>query len=336
MSTVRRYNEDVFLDRGSAKILSVVEDGGRRAVVLDSTVFYPEGGGQPGDRGTINGVAVTEVLEGEDGAVLHFVEGPGADALKPGKAELRLEAARRRYFMTHHTAQHLLSATILRLFGAPTLSMHLGEDCCTIDVDSGTLTAEDLAAAEDAAFAVIEEDYPVIVHLCPPENIADFPLRKRPPEDESVIRVIEIDGYDFSPCCGTHLPSTGPIGIIKTIGLEKYKGMTRVSFLAGRRALWDYRTVPLRSGGRFGAAEGAGGGHRPGGPGAGGQERGPGADPAEPPGEPGGLRGGEAHSLLRREGVRPVLRGPYPGRGRQGRSGGPEADRRGDSGGVGG
>jgi alanyl-tRNA synthetase len=243
MSTVRRYNEDVFLDRGSAKILSVVEDGGRRAVVLDSTVFYPEGGGQPGDRGTINGVAVTEVLEGEDGAVLHFVEGPGADALKPGKAELRLEAARRRYFMTHHTAQHLLSATILRLFGAPTLSMHLGEDCCTIDVDSGTLTAEDLAAAEDAAFAVIEEDYPVIVHLCPPENIADFPLRKRPPEDESVIRVIEIDGYDFSPCCGTHLPSTGPIGIIKTIGLEKYKGMTRVSFLAGRRALWDYRTV---------------------------------------------------------------------------------------------
>ncbi|MFA6507327.1 MAG: alanyl-tRNA editing protein [Treponemataceae bacterium] len=243
MATERRYYEDIFLDRGTASILSVFNEGDRRALILDSTLFYPEGGGQPGDRGTINGVAVTEVIEQEDGTVLHYVEGPGADTIGLGKAELRVDAVRRRYFATQHTAQHLLSATILRLFGKPTLSMRLGDDYCTIDVDAAELSAADLAAAEDAVFTVIEEDYPVITHLCPPENLADFPLRKRPPTDESVIRVIEIDGYDYSPCCGTHLPSTGRIGTLKIIGGEKYKGMTRVSFVAGRRAFLDHQTV---------------------------------------------------------------------------------------------
>lgn len=242
MATTRRYYENVDLDRCEATILTIEPIDGRRAVILDSTVFYPEGGGQPDDRGTINGVAVTAVRErGED--VLHFVEGPGAEALAPGKAELRIDADRRRDFATQHTAQHLLSATVLRLYGAPTLSMHLGDESCTIDVDAPELAAAALAEAEEAAFDVIEADYPVIAHLCPPEDIAAFPLRKRPPADEEVIRVIEIDGYDYSPCCGTHLPSTGRIGTIKVIGAEKYKGMTRVTFVAGRRAFCDHRAV---------------------------------------------------------------------------------------------
>ncbi len=242
MATVRRYYEDVDLDRGEATILSIENIEGKRAVVLDSTIFYPEGGGQSDDRGTINGAAVTAVRErGTD--ILHFVDGPLAAALAPGKAELRIDAGRRRDFATQHTAQHLLSATILRLFGAPTLSMHLGDETCTIDVDTPELGATALAAAEEAAFDIIETDYPVIAHLCPPEDIAAFPLRKRPPADEAVIRVIEIDGYDYSPCCGTHLPSTGRIGAIKIIGAERYKGMTRVTFVAGRRAFRDHRAV---------------------------------------------------------------------------------------------
>lgn len=244
MSTARRYYEDAFLDRGGASIVSIVEDDGRRALVLDSTVFYPEGGGQAGDRGTISGVPVVDVREGSNGTVLHYVDGLGAEAFAPGSSvELRVDAARRRYFAVHHTAQHLLSATILRLFGKPTVSMRLGDDYCTIDVDAPEVSASELAAAEDAVFTIIEDDYPVVAHLCPPENIEDFPLRKTPPKDESVIRVIEIDGYDYSPCCGTHLPSTGHIGLLKIIGSEKYKGMTRVSFVAGRAALRDYRTV---------------------------------------------------------------------------------------------
>ena len=242
MATTRRYYEDVELDRSRATILSIEDADGRRAVLLDSTIFYPEGGGQSDDRGTINGAAVTEVRErGAD--VLHFVKGPEADVLVPGPAELRIDSARRRDFATQHTAQHLLSATILRLFGAPTLSMHLGEETCTIDVDASEIDTASLAEAEEATFDVIEADYPVIAHLCPPEDIASFPLRKKPPVGEEVIRVIEIDGYDYSPCCGTHLPSTGRIGTIKIVGAEKYKGMTRVTFVAGRRAFRDHRVV---------------------------------------------------------------------------------------------
>lgn len=248
MATVRRYYDDVLLDRGEAAVVSIVEEGGRRALVLDATLFYPEGGGQPGDRGAIDGVSIVDVQERPDGTVLHFLGGPsagtGSGAFAPGSTvRLRVDAARRRYFATHHTAQHLLSATILRLTGKPTVSMRLGDDYCTIDVDSPDLSAAELSAAEDAAFSVIEEDYPVIAHLCPPEDIDAFPLRKTPPKDESVIRVIEIDGYDYSPCCGTHLPSTGRIGILKIIGSEKYKGMTRVAFVAGRSALRDYAAV---------------------------------------------------------------------------------------------
>jgi alanyl-tRNA synthetase len=242
MATTRRYYENVELDRCEATILSIETVEGRRAAILDSTIFYPEGGGQSDDRGTINGVAVTEVRErGEE--VLHYIEGPGSESLAPGKAELKIDAARRRDFATQHTAQHLLSATILRLMGAPTLSMHLGDEICTIDVDTPTMEPEALAAAEEATFDMIEADYPVIAHLCPPEDIASFPLRKRPPAGEEIIRVIEIDGYDYSPCCGTHLPSTGSIGTIKLIGAEKYKGMTRVSFVAGKRAFRDHRSV---------------------------------------------------------------------------------------------
>lgn len=244
MATIRRYYEDALLDRSEATVLSIDEEGGRRALVLDETVFYPEGGGQPGDLGSIGGTPVAEVREGPGGEVLHVLEGPGSGAFKKGdRVELRVDAARRRHFATSHTAQHLLSATILRLTGNPTVSMRLGDDYCTIDVDAPELSAAELSAAEDAAFAAIEEDYPVVVHLCPPEDIASFPLRKTPPHDESVIRVVEIDGCDYSPCCGTHLKSTGRIGLLKIVGAEKYKGMTRVAFAAGRAAMRDYAAV---------------------------------------------------------------------------------------------
>ncbi len=159
------------------------------------------------------------------------------------KSDPRLDETGMREEAAQHTAQHLLSATILRLFGKPTVSMHLGSDFNTIDVDAAELSADELSEAEAAVYDIIEADYPVVAHLCPPENVADFPLRKKPPEDEEIIRIIEIDGYDYSPCSGVHLPSTGLIGMLKIIGAEKYKGMVRVSFVAGRKAFRDYRAV---------------------------------------------------------------------------------------------
>ncbi|MDR1099140.1 MAG: alanyl-tRNA editing protein, partial [Treponema sp.] len=214
---------------------------GTRAIILDKTIFYPEGGGQSADRGSINGVPLLDVQE-VDGEILHLAAGDGT-GLVPGPAELVLDLRRRRDFTIHHTGQHLLSGTILRMTGKPTLSMRLGEEFCTIDVDTPDLGEDVLLAVEEAVMDAIEADCPVIFHLCPPEDITRFPLRKRPPQGEEQIRVVEIQGHDFSPCCGTHCASTGAIGILRIIGTEKYKGMTRLTFIAGRRCLWDSRLL---------------------------------------------------------------------------------------------
>ncbi|MDR2445681.1 MAG: alanyl-tRNA editing protein [Treponema sp.] len=212
------------------------------AVTLDATIFYPEGGGQPADRGAINGVPLLNVIE-KNHDILHIISRENAAKLAPGAAELALDAERRRDHTVHHTGQHLLSGTILRMTGAYTLSMHMGEETCTIDVDAKELPVETLVAVEDAVQTAIEEDHPVITHLCPPENITAFPLRKQIPQVDEVIRVVEIQNCDFSPCCGTHLRSTGQIGVLRVLDAEKYKGMTRVYFIAGRRVLRDSRLL---------------------------------------------------------------------------------------------
>jgi alanyl-tRNA synthetase len=121
--------------------------------------------------------------------------------------------------------------------------MRLGEVVNTIDVDAPQLDAQALAQVENVVMDAIEADVPVIIHFCPPEDITDFPLRKTPPQGEEVIRVVEIQGNDFSPCCGTHLKSAGGIGMLRVLGAEKYKGMTRVSFIAGRRVFQDSRAL---------------------------------------------------------------------------------------------
>jgi alanyl-tRNA synthetase len=222
-----------------------------QALILDKTIFYPEGGGQPGDRGTINGIPVIDVRE-EDGEILHIVAAAGAASavVLPLSAslELAVDRRRRRDFTVQHSAQHLLSGTVLRLTGFPTVSMHLGEDCNTIDVDAPVLDGAALLKVEDSVMTAVEENHPLIIHLCPPEKVEDFPLRKIPPKGEEVIRIVEIEGNDFSPCCGTHVASTGQIGMVRILGAEKYKGMTRVTFIAGRRCLEDSRMLRKNGG----------------------------------------------------------------------------------------
>jgi alanyl-tRNA synthetase len=248
MQTERLYHDYSVADPFMAAILEVRpwEDGrdGEKtaALVLDRTIFYPEGGGQPGDRGSVNGVPLLNMLE-KDGEIMHIVSAGDGTGLCPGPAELVLDAERRRDFTVQHTGQHLLSGTILRLTGKPTVSMHLGDEINTIDVDCPDLPAETLATVEDAVAEALEHNRPVIIHRCPPEDTRSFPLRKTPPRGEEVIRVVEIEGNDFSPCCGTHCGSTGQIGMLRILGAEKYKGMTRVSFIAGRRVLRDSRLL---------------------------------------------------------------------------------------------
>ncbi|WP_010259520.1 alanyl-tRNA editing protein [Treponema primitia] len=242
METRKVYYEMPAAESFAANILELRPYTDKTALILDATIFYPEGGGQPGDRGTINGIPVLDVQEKDD-EIFHIVNNGDGQKLSPGPAELILDRARRRDFTTLHTAQHLLSGTILRMTGAYTVSMHLGDEVCTIDVDTKEMTDETLIAVEEAVADAIEGDHPVIIHLCPPERVEDFPLRKIPPKGEDVIRVVEIRGNDFSPCCGTHLAATGDIGMLRILGAEKYKGMIRVSFIAGRRVLRDSRLL---------------------------------------------------------------------------------------------
>jgi alanyl-tRNA synthetase len=240
MKTQILYYDQSHLNELDVSILAKTQYEGRPALVLDKTILYPEGGGQGADHGWINGVPVLDVQFVHD-EILHFVS--DASALEPGPARLALDRDRRRDLSTQHTAQHLLSATILRLTGAPTVSMHLGDRFNTIDVDTPSLAPEELAVIEDSVQEIIREDYRIITHLCPPEDVNSFPLRKKPPEGESQLRIVEIDGYDYSPCAGIHLPSTGPIGALAVIGAEKYKGMMRVSFIAGQRVIREYRAL---------------------------------------------------------------------------------------------
>ena len=248
MQTEKLYYDNSSADPHIAAILEVRPMAGgtdgenTAALVLDRTIFYPEGGGQPGDRGSINGVPLLDTREA-DGEILHIVSAGDGARLGPGAAELVLDAERRRDFTVQHTGQHLLSGTILRLTGKPTVSMHLGDEANTIDVDAPELSADTLVSIEEAVAAAIEADHPVIIHRCPPEDIRQFPLRKVPPQGEDVIRVVEIEGNDFSPCCGTHCASTASIGMLRILGAEKYKGMTRISFIAGRRVLRNSRLL---------------------------------------------------------------------------------------------
>jgi len=139
--------------------------------------------------------------------------------------------------MQQHTGQHLLSAVLEQDYGIHTLSFHLGTEYCTIDVSAGSPADVPLAEIEAKVDGWIERDVPVRVHYCPPEDLSAFKLRKKPPADEAVIRVVEVDGYDWSPCGGTHLDRTGQLRALKILSLERYKGMVRVYFASGGRAL---------------------------------------------------------------------------------------------------
>jgi alanyl-tRNA synthetase len=236
------YDRPSLLEADALIVLSVPTASGQLVLELDQTPFYPEGGGQPFDLGTINGQRVVSVIKQYD-RIIHTIEADGADSslfASGSRARCVVDAARRLDHSRQHTAQHLLSATVLRLLGAPTKSFHLGERYSTIDVDTPVMDRADADTVETAVLEVIRDDYPIITHLCPPEDPDTFPLRRKPPTDAEVLRILEIDGIDYTPCAGTHLQSSGAILAFRILKTEKYKGMTRIYFLAGERAQDDY------------------------------------------------------------------------------------------------
>lgn len=244
-ATRKKYYEEPGLFQAEARVLAVEGAPEAPVLVLDASIFYPEGGGQPCDLGSIAGLEVAAVTEA-GGRILHALAGPlpaGLDLRAGAAVGLSVDPGRRLDYSQQHSAQHLLSATLMRLLGAVTVSVHLGRERCLIDFDIPAIPDEDLAEAEEAVEVAIAADLPIRVHSCPPEELSSFPLRKLPPAGEEVVRVVEIEGIDFSPCCGTHLSSTGRLRSLRVLGTERYKGMTRLAFVAGGRAAADYRAV---------------------------------------------------------------------------------------------
>jgi alanyl-tRNA synthetase len=237
--TERLYYSDSHLLEFDARVVSVdaLEDG-RAAVALDRTAFYPTGGGQPYDTGALGAARVVDCVEDEGAGVLHVIEG---DAPELGATVRGLvDRARRRDHMQQHTGQHILSQALVELYGAQTRSFRMTSDACEIDVDLSDPSDERVERAITRANEIIWDDREVRVHNVTPEEAARLPLR-RDSAREGELRVIEIEGFDFSPCGGTHARRTGEVGVVVARQWERAKGLVRVTFAAGVRALEDYR-----------------------------------------------------------------------------------------------
>jgi len=229
------YYSQPWLRELDTRITSQREVEGKYLVVLAETIFYPTGGGQPHDLGTINGIPILDVFE-EDGTVFHVLPEP----LEGSSAHGVLDWPRRLDHMQQHSGQHLLSAIFQDEYGYRTESFHLGAEYCSIDITTPDLTRQEQLAAEARANELILEDLPVFTYTLQPEEFGQVPLRKIP-DLPGPLRIVEIQGFDYSPCSGTHVGKTGQIGLLKILKAERYKGMTRVYFLCGGRALEDYR-----------------------------------------------------------------------------------------------
>jgi alanyl-tRNA synthetase len=233
--TERLYYTDPYLPEFDARVVERTTHEDKPAVVLDRTAFYPTSGGQPFDVGTLSGVKVIDVVDTEDGRLVHVVDRlPDRDVVNG-----TIDWTRRFDHMQQHTGQHVLSAAFDHLLGARTESFHLGADYSTIDL-ARDLGAADVARAEAEANRIVWEDRPVAIRFASAEEAATLGLRKES-KREGTLRLIDVQDFDLSACGGTHVARTGAIGIIVVSATERFKGGLRVTFLCGGRALTGFR-----------------------------------------------------------------------------------------------
>lgn len=254
----RLYYHDSFLYEFDGEVTDVVpaaEINARHGVFLDRTAFYPTSGGQVHDTGwlaLLGGgsqpakLRVAEVAETEDGRVVHYIE-----ADKPPERGTRIrgliDPVRRRDHMQQHSGQHVLSAAFVRLFNIPTVSFHMGDDACSIDLDTPSLNAGQVEEAEALANQIVQENRPVEIKFVTQEAAQDLGLRKPPRADKDELRLVDIRDFDLSACGGTHVQKTGQIGCILLRKTERVRQGWRVEFVCGQRAVAtarrDYTTL---------------------------------------------------------------------------------------------
>ncbi len=249
--TDRLYYTDSFLQEFEARVMAVAGEAGRVAVTLDRSAFYPTSGGQVFDTGWLellgdtNGterLLVKEVTEDEtSGDIVHILESEAA-ALRAGAAVRgTIDAGRRRDHMQQHSGQHVLSAGFEKLYGFATVSFHMGDESCTIDLATDAVSPKQLKAAERLANEVIAEDRPVEIRFATPEEALTMGVRKIPAAERDKLRLIDICDFDLNACGGTHVRSTGQIGGILLRKLERVKQGVRVEFVCGLRAVGTAR-----------------------------------------------------------------------------------------------
>lgn len=233
-ATEKLYFENAYLKEFSARVIGREIRDGQRLVILDRTAFYPESGGQPHDLGILNGVKVIRVEE-EDGVIFHFLDGE----LAGDEVKGQIDWPRRFDHLQQHTGQHILSEAFYQLVRGETLSFHLGQEESTIEIGLESIKDETLFQVERLANEMVFSDLEIKTYFLPEEKIPEIPLRKLP-KKTGLIRIVEVNGFDYSACGGTHCKRSGQVGLIKIIRQEKIRGHIRFSFICGFRALTGF------------------------------------------------------------------------------------------------
>jgi len=231
--TKRLYIKNPYQIEFKAKVIKKGVYSGKSALILDQSCFYPESGGQPSDRGTINGVRIFRVSEEEK--ILHFLE----EEVPSEKIEGKVDWQTRFDHMQQHTGQHILSQSFYKLLAGETLSFHIGNDFSTVEIDLRKITEEDTEKVERLANEIVFQDREIKTYFISEERIKEIPLRK-PPQKRGLIRIVEVVDFDYSACGGTHCRRTGEIGLIKILKWERIRNNIRFEFICGERALSNY------------------------------------------------------------------------------------------------
>ncbi|MBR4935000.1 MAG: hypothetical protein IKZ01_03920 [Anaerotignum sp.] len=233
--TEKLYYLDAYATTFKAKVLECTEDKKNWKVVLDRTLFYPEGGGQPADMGTLGGVNVLDVHEKND-VVTHTTDKP----LEVGaEVEGVIDWERRFDLMQNHSGEHILSGVICAKYGCDNVGFHMGKEMITIDLNT-KIPDEDLPWLEEKANEAIWNNAPVGIRYPSKEELDALEYRSKK-ELEGQVRIVNVGEYDCCACCGTHVRLAGEVGLIKIISSQNYKGGTRLELLCGKRALQDFR-----------------------------------------------------------------------------------------------
>ena len=236
--TKRLYHQDSYLKEFKAKVLKKIKIDNQPAVVLNETAFYPTSGGQPYDVGVIQDVPVVEVVE-EGDEIIHILKEELKEEIN-SEVIGKIDWERRFDHMQQHLGQHILSGALIEIYGAETVSFHLGEKVCTLDIAKEKITEEEVKKTEECANEIIFNNRPVKCYFLEgEEELKRLNLRKMP-DRKGKIRIIEVENFDLSACGGTHCRTTGEVGLIKITKWEKRGEKIRLEFICGWRAWGDY------------------------------------------------------------------------------------------------